>query len=108
MALPQVIRLLGVFEVCPVMRELEEHAEIALLGLQPADLRDGVVRCSDDELTVFPQILDRLAFDALPPDRAADAAKIVLPFLKAELHIFEGLRTCLGAVDRANQEQLLR
>src|SRR5471032_827677 len=41
-ALPQLVGLLGVLEIGPIVRELEEDAEFALLGLEAADLRDGV------------------------------------------------------------------
>src|ERR1700739_307147 len=46
-ALPKVVGLFRVLEIRPIVRELQEAAELALLLLEAADLRDGVVGRAD-------------------------------------------------------------
>ena len=73
---PQLVGLLGVLEVRPVVRELQERAELALLRLQAPDLRDGVVGRADHGAAVLDHAVDGRR--SAPGCRAgrADAAEI--------------------------------
>src|SRR5215469_10160679 len=61
---PQVVGLPGVLEIGPVVRKLQEAAELALLGLQTTDLRDSIVRGTDDNHARLDRCLDALGFAA--------------------------------------------
>src|SRR5277367_6317878 len=59
MALPEVVGFLGRFEIRPIVRELQEAAEFALLFLQTTDLRDGIVGRSDHARALFDELFRR-------------------------------------------------
>src|ERR1700679_1093474 len=91
MPLPEFIGFLGGLEVRPIVRELQEATEFALLLLQAADLRDGIVRRADDDHAVLDELFGRFVGGRLAARDTGDVREVVLPLLEAEFEVLEGL-----------------
>src|ERR1700733_11806207 len=90
-ALPKVVGLFRVLEIRPIVRELQEAAELALLLLKAADLRDGIVGRADDGDAFPDQGFERTVLGRLTAGDRRDAGEIVAPFLEAELAVLARL-----------------
>src|SRR5690348_3572962 len=80
----KLVRLLGRLPIGPVVRELQEAAEGALLRLELLDLLDGVIGRADNDCAGRDQNIERVTGREIGKARGIDALKIVEPFVEAE------------------------
>ena len=90
------------------MRELQEGAELALLGLEAADLRDGIIRRADDDRAILDALHHWIhAAVEVRVDRA-DVLEVVGPLLVAVPDVIDRLLLRLGDMHGSDEAQLLR
>src|SRR5690606_16099190 len=104
------VELVGAFRllpVGPVVRLVQEAAEVALLVVEPPDLGDGVVGRADDAELVLDEPFHRVGAGR-DVEALLGVVEIVDVALQPELHVLHRLRACLGDVHRPDQPQARR
>ena len=103
-ALVKLVGTLGLREVGPVMDLLQEHAEIALLGIQPLDQRDGIVRGADNAEFVLDEPFGRVvAFRHVEAELVV--VQVVQIAFEPELHVLHRLGAGFRDMHRADKAQ---
>ena len=106
-ALVKLVGSLGLCEIGPVVRHVQEHAEVTLLLVQSLEHRDRVVRGADHAVLVLDEplrrVLSRWRVEAWLV--VVDVAEIPL---EPELDVLVRLAARFGDVHRADQPQARR
>ena len=78
---------LGVVEVGPVMRQLQEGAKSTGALQQGLDETDGIVRIADHRHLIVDQVIDGVVDLGRHDGEGRDLAEVLGPFLEPELHV---------------------
>jgi len=94
----ELVGLLGGFKIRPIVRRLQETAELALLPVEFNDLGDRVVERAADDAAGLNEPVDRVVPGEIGIARRDDLVEIVEPFQKAETGIGARLIAALSDV----------